>query len=249
MPAGEERRGDFLEVGAHGRESLVEAALDGLGELGAQLLELLQARLEVGALVGQLGQPLLLALVLLLRKRVDLSERLAAALEPLDPGGRAPRGLRPRRLGSGFLEAAARLTGLCLEPRALDVDASGALTGLGGHAPDLRLLPAEPPQLRGQLASFRRARIDPGAEGRLEALDGPSRSRQRRGQPLGERDERLERRRWRLLGELLGATLELLGLAGQGAAARVQLEQDRLGRLAREPELAAVCVVAVTLSS
>ena len=40
---------------------------------------------------------------------------------------------------------------------------------------------------------------------------------------------------------------QLLGLIGQGASARVHLEQDGLGRLAREPELAALGVVAVAL--
>ena len=73
VTAGEERRGDLLEVRADRRESLVEAALDRLGELGAQLLELLQARLEILALLGQLGEALLLAVVLLLGERVDLA--------------------------------------------------------------------------------------------------------------------------------------------------------------------------------
>ena len=45
----------------------------------------------------------------------------------------------------------------------------------------------------------------------------------------------------------VGAARQLLGLVGQGAPARVHLEQDRLGRLAREPELAALGVVAVAL--
>src|SRR5215218_9119658 len=84
MAARKERRGNFLEVRAHRGEGLVEAPLDRLGKLDPQLLELLQARLEVGALIGQLCQALLLALVLLLRERVDLAERFPAALEPLD---------------------------------------------------------------------------------------------------------------------------------------------------------------------
>ena len=43
------------------------------------------------------------------------------------------------------------------------------------------------------------------------------------------------------------AARQLLGLVGERAPARVHLEQDRLGRLAREPELAALGVVAVAL--
>ena len=43
------------------------------------------------------------------------------------------------------------------------------------------------------------------------------------------------------------AARQLLGLVGEGPPARVHLEQDRLGRLAREPELAALGVVAVAL--
>jgi len=71
-------------VRAHRRKGLVEAPFYGLGELCPQLFELLQARLEVGALVDELGQPLLLPLVLLLRERVDLAER-----EGLPPAARA----------------------------------------------------------------------------------------------------------------------------------------------------------------
>ena len=80
LAAGEERRRDLLEVVSDGCERLLEAALDGLGQLVAQALELLQALLEVGALLAELGQALLLALVLLLRQRIDAAERLAAPL-------------------------------------------------------------------------------------------------------------------------------------------------------------------------
>ena len=101
----------------HGGERLGEAPLDRLRELRAQLLELLQARLQVGALGLELGQPLLLELVLLLGERVDLAELDPPRLEPLDasrqlgaivarpPALRRPRRVacahRPRRLRSG----------------------------------------------------------------------------------------------------------------------------------------------------
>ena len=43
------------------------------------------------------------------------------------------------------------------------------------------------------------------------------------------------------------AARQLLGLVGESPPAGIHLEQDRLGRLAREPELAALGVVAVAL--
>src|SRR5439155_16760173 len=73
VTAGEERLRDPGEMLADRGEGLVEPALDGVAELGAELLELLQALLEVRALLDELRQPLLLALVLLFRKRVDLA--------------------------------------------------------------------------------------------------------------------------------------------------------------------------------
>src|SRR5688572_23747770 len=84
LAAGEERRGNLLEVLSDGRERLREAALDRRGELRAELLELDQALLEVDALRLQVVEPLLLGLVLLTRERVDLAERGAARLEPFD---------------------------------------------------------------------------------------------------------------------------------------------------------------------
>src|SRR5919202_661645 len=62
MPAREERRGHLFEVLADTGEGLVEAALDGLGELRAQVLQLFEARFEIGALRDDLGQAFLLAL-------------------------------------------------------------------------------------------------------------------------------------------------------------------------------------------
>src|SRR5581483_452097 len=54
LAAGEERGGDLGEVPLHGGEGLGEAALDGLGQVAAQALELLEARLEVGPAAGEL---------------------------------------------------------------------------------------------------------------------------------------------------------------------------------------------------
>src|SRR5205823_10360641 len=167
-------------------EGLVEAALDGVGQLGPQLLELLQARLEVGPLVDQLRQPLLLALVLLLGQRVALAERLAAALQPLDLAGELVAVVPFGRFGAGLLQPSARLVRLGLEPRALDVDRRAALARLGRLAPGLGFRPAESPQLRRQLPGARRARIDPSLQRRLEPLRRLRRARERRREPLGQ---------------------------------------------------------------
>src|SRR2546423_1892827 len=132
-------------MGADGGEGLVEAALDGLGQLGAQLLELLQARLEIGPLVDQLGQPLLLALVLLLGQRVHLAERLAAPFGASGPAGVLAAVAALGGVGAGPLEPPPGLARLGLEPRALDVDSRAPLACLGGLAARLGLRPAEPP--------------------------------------------------------------------------------------------------------
>ena len=63
-----------------GREGLGEPRLDGLRQVVAKLLELVQAALQILALRRQLLQALLLGVVLLLRERVHLAERLTPAL-------------------------------------------------------------------------------------------------------------------------------------------------------------------------
>ena len=68
LAAGEQGRRDLGEVLLDRGEGLLEAALDRLGEVAAELLELLEAALEVGALGRQLVEPLLLGLVLLLAR-------------------------------------------------------------------------------------------------------------------------------------------------------------------------------------
>src|SRR5439155_559995 len=79
----EERRGDVCEIPLHGVERLGEASFNRLRQLRAQLLELGEALLEILALNRELLEARLLRVVLLLRERIHLAERLAAALEPL----------------------------------------------------------------------------------------------------------------------------------------------------------------------
>src|SRR5207253_7008325 len=129
LAAGEERARDLREVAFHGRERLREAPLDRLRQLAAELVELGERALEVAALRPQLLEVLLLALVLLLRERVDAAQRLAAALEPdelrLELLARALR----CRLRRGLVEPAPRLGRLRLQPRQPDLDRRRPLAG------------------------------------------------------------------------------------------------------------------------
>src|SRR4029077_10314089 len=79
----EERGRDLGEVPLHRVERLREAPLDRLRQLCAQLLELLEALLEVLPLRRELLEPRLLRVVLLLRERFHGAERVAPPLEPL----------------------------------------------------------------------------------------------------------------------------------------------------------------------
>src|SRR6266516_3813183 len=192
VTAREERRRYFLEVGADRGEGLVEAPLDGLGELGPKLLELLQARLEVGALGHELGEALLLALVLLLRERVDLAEGFAAALEPLDPRRQLLAVVAFGRLRAGVLEPAPRLRGLGVEPRTVDVDRGPPLARLGCSPASFGFRRAEPSQLRRKLAGPCRAGVHPGLQRGLKPSSRLGRPRERRGQALPEDGQGLD---------------------------------------------------------
>ena len=122
-PPGKSVAATSAKFALHRVEGLGEAALDRLRQLGAQLLELGEALLEILALRRELLEPRLLGVVLLLRERVDLAERLAAALEPLRALGELVAVVAFGALvGAGVLEAAARLVGLGLDARDLDVD-------------------------------------------------------------------------------------------------------------------------------
>src|SRR5205823_6270185 len=107
--------GDLGKVALHRIERLVEPALDSLRQLGAQLLELGEALLEILALRRELLEARLLDVVLLLCEWVDLAERLAAALEALRPLGELVTVVALGTVvGAGVLEPAPGLVGLGL---------------------------------------------------------------------------------------------------------------------------------------
>ena len=244
LAAGEERAGDLVEVLLHRVERLGEALLDRVRELLAELLELGEAVLEVDALRGELLEAHLLGLVLLLRERIDGAERLAAALEALDRRGeRVAVFSLGRFVGARGLAAAARFVGFGAEPRGLDLDGGGGLGHRGELLANLDLGGAELAELCAELG--RRSGVS-FAERRLEARGGDV---ERAHEALGERDHarragiRLER--VRAVGDLrVAARRHLVELGCERAAPRLHLEEQRLGRLAGEPELAARRVVA-----
>ena len=255
--AGEERSGDLGEVALDSRERLGEAALDRLDQVVPELLELVEAPLEVGALGRELLEALLLGLVLLLRERVHLAELLAAALEPLDSDCELVAVVTLGRLGPRRLEPSRSLGALRVDPRELDVRRGNAVAGLAGGTPQLDLVGAEAAQLRAQLGGARG--IGLAAQSRLEALDVDA---ERGDEAIRGVDEPLERapvdtrcRRRRslfgsdacapgLAGSRLGAARKLVGLGSKLPPPRLELEQDRLGCLACEPELAALRIPA-----
>ena len=149
-------------------EGLGEAALDRLGQLRAQLLELREALLEVLALVDQLLDALLLALVLLLRERVDLTERLAAPAQALEGRLELLPVLAVGGLGTRGVESALGLAALGLDGRELDVDRSGSLARFSRCSPKLGLGRAEPAKLGRELARAGAAGIGAGTERSLQ---------------------------------------------------------------------------------
>src|SRR5215208_5003515 len=118
----------------------------------AQLLELLEALLEILALRDQLVDALLLALVLLLGEGIDLAERLPPPAELIQRLPELFAVVSLGGLGCGCFEPACRLAALGRNGRELDVDRPGAFPGFAGFAPEVRLGCSELPELGGQLA-------------------------------------------------------------------------------------------------
>ena len=227
--------------------------------------------------VLQVVEPLLLRLVLLARERIDLAERRAARLEPLDARrelvavvalGRldVARGLEPpRRVGASRRRSA----------RSRPRPPSTAALASSSSCRRLDLGRAERPQLLAELARPHGARVDARAERRLEARRRAPRRRDAVAEPrspsrrAGASEPRVERRPREARGACavrgLGGACPLRRLArrsaspprlrrsssaasaASAAAPSLQLEQHGLGGLAREPELAATGVVAEAL--
>ena len=138
--------------------------------MSAELLELREARLEILPLRCELVEVQLLRLVLLLRQRVHLAERLAAALETL----RALCELFAvvslgALVGAGVLEPSPCLVRLGLDAGDLDVDSRDTRGGARQRLAQLDLGGAEPAQLLAERPRPRTARVDACPERRLEA--------------------------------------------------------------------------------
>ena len=274
LTAREERRGDLLEVLGDGRERLGEPALDRGGELCAQLLELLQALLEIGALRLEVVETLLLRLVLLPRERVDLPERRAARLEPVDAGRELVAVVALRRLDlARGVEPSRRLRDVGVDARELHLGGCHGGARLLELAPEVHLRRAERAQLLAELAGPGRARVHTGAERRLEPVGrspgrlDPVAQRRRERRPAARASTRRSRRRGALGARPSAASaararsaavfrearrrrdllLERRCFGSERGPPALELEQDRLGRLADEPELAARGVVAEAL--
>ena len=201
LPAGEERRGDLLEVRGDCGERLVEAPVDGLGELVAERLELGQRRLEIGALRRELLETRLLVLVLLLRERVDPSQRLAPSFEPRGPlrervailglvvlrlvrARRRPRRPRPGVCRASEASPSSRATSTSTTVTRSDAS-SAACRSSTSAAPRLA-------QLRAELGRAGGAAVDTGADRRLESRRGRRRAHERRAERVRGGDETAE---------------------------------------------------------
>ena len=189
--AGEERCRHLREVPLDLGERLLEAPLDRLGELVAQPARARsRERSRSSRCAGELLEARLLARVLLGRERVDLSERLAPALEPRHLRAQLFRLLIGQRLRLGLLRQPPKhLLALGLQAGALDPDRGEPFRRLGRRPPQLGLLGAQAPELLAELGRAAAARVDAGAERRLEAAPPrrPPRRAPRRRARLGRR--------------------------------------------------------------
>ena len=167
-----------------GGERLVEAALDGLAQLVPQLLELREAPLEVLPLRRQLGESLLLRVVLLLGERVDRAECFPSALQADEPFCQRLPIVPFGRLGTCALQPPARGRLLGLEPGQLDVDRGRSLPRHGGAPAKSGLAGRNLAQGAGGVAGARAAGVDTRPKRCLEPATGLRRSRERPDEPL-----------------------------------------------------------------
>ena len=214
-PPGKSVAGDLCEVALHRLEGLGEPALDRLGRARRELLELLEASLEVGALGRELRRALLLGLVLLLRERVHLAELLAAALEARDRRDELVAVVALGGLGRAAAETALGLVALRLV-RASSTSTPNGFRRLGGR-PQLHLRRTEAAQL-GARARRCVARASLCAERRLEALarrSAPRRAARRAATAARRGSARAGRRR---PARRASGARELVDLGGEPAA-------------------------------
>ena len=185
-PPGNSVADDLGEVLLDRGEGLLEALLDRLGQLAAELLELLEAPLEVGAL----------------RRRARRGAPSRPRTPPSRAGspGRAARGgARAARAASASSSRSSPSAGSApaassrrcassrsaLDARELDVDRGQPLGRLDGRAAKLDLLGAEPAQLGAELGGARGARVDDAA--RSGASNHSTSSVQSGDEPVGAR--------------------------------------------------------------
>ena len=175
-PPGNSVRRDLLEVLRDRRERLGEAALDRRRELGAELLELLEALLEILALRPQVVEALLLGVVLLSRERIDLTERGATYLEPFDAARKLVAILSLGRLDvARRLETPRSVCDVGVDPRDLDLGCGHGRARLLELAPQIHLGGSERPELLAELARPRAIRRRPARE--AAPRSGPPRVR------------------------------------------------------------------------
>ena len=251
-------------------ERLLEAALDRLGELVAQPLELLQALLEVAALHPQVVEPLLLRLVLLLAQRVHHGRAWCG-----EPRAARRDGELVAVLPLGRLDGAGRLE----PPRCVLVSASiraistsAVVASALASSSSRRSSTSAAPSLRSsspELARPRGARVDTRTQRRLEAAVAARAPRRAVSRLVAQATRRSRSRRRSSVARIrahapnaASAAPRACRLLGASAAAATspgarrlggeragvpELEQNGLGRLAREPQLAARRVVAEAL--
>src|SRR5262249_19256013 len=151
-----------------------------------------------------------------------------------------------RLVGIGVLEAPARLVGLRLETGGLDLDRGDALGGGCELLPQLDLGSAEPAQLGSELAAAAGTGVDRFAKRSFKSgnrdVECAYEAFDKRGAPAGQRillegiggvgDRRVQPR------------TQLVEPGRERAPPRLQLEQERLGGLTGEPQLAPLGVEA-----
>src|SRR5439155_10675627 len=163
-------RGDVVEVRLDGGEGLREPSLDRLRQAVTELLELLEARLEIGPLDRQLLEALLLRLVLLLGERVDLPELLPPPLVASELLRQRLAILALGRLRVRGVEPPLRLVVLGVGARELDIDRGQPLARPGRALSQLELVGAESAERRAELGRVRRLCLRAAAHRRLEPL-------------------------------------------------------------------------------